>query len=421
MEGLLEYCRGFESVYIYGAGEYGRVIRCFLEENRVTVKGFLISNKEKDTVEPFGVPVYDINQYEERIRKYDGLVIAASSKYLKDITSKVTFLGISDYFTVDDHLFSQIRNEYEFKQDYPSQKNINVLVYHRVGYEGLDTRRLSITKKAFEKQLIYLKEKYSVIRSDEDWEKREEPAVVLTFDDGYCDFYSNVLPLLNKYHIPATVFITTGGIDEPQFELWGDRMERLLFYANPGIDLFSFQEKEYSLSEEYRMSTLYSMREILKNSDQKERNNMLDELERILEPTIGPRESHRIMTGKEVQECAESPFVTIGAHTISHCCLSFEKEDIQEFEIQGSKERLEEITGRCVDVFAYPYGDYVDFSDQTIRIASEVGFKKVFAAYPGKTSRDYTIGRIPRNNISFLDDTLDLERNMRLIDIIYGY
>ena len=112
MEGLLEYCRGFESVYIYGAGEYGRVIRCFLEENRVTVKGFLISNKEKDTVEPFGVPVYDINQYEERIRKYDGLVIAASSKYLKDITSKVTFLGISDYFTVDDHLFSQIRNEF---------------------------------------------------------------------------------------------------------------------------------------------------------------------------------------------------------------------------------------------------------------------------------------------------------------------
>ena len=37
-------------------------------------------------------------------------------------------------------------------------------------------------------------------------------AVVLTFDDGYADFHSRAMPLLDRYGFTATVFVTTGWV-----------------------------------------------------------------------------------------------------------------------------------------------------------------------------------------------------------------
>ncbi len=44
--------------------------------------------------------------------------------------------------------------------------------------------------------------------------------VVLTFDDGYRDFYINAWPILLAHHFKATVFVITGVVGTPQYMTW---------------------------------------------------------------------------------------------------------------------------------------------------------------------------------------------------------
>src|SRR5262249_44705633 len=51
--------------------------------------------------------------------------------------------------------------------------------------------------------------------------------VVVTFDDGYADNATTALPLLERYDVPATCFVTTSAVASSR-EFWWDELERLL-------------------------------------------------------------------------------------------------------------------------------------------------------------------------------------------------
>lgn len=85
-------------------------------------------------------------------------------------------------------------------------------MYHRVAEIGGD--RLAIPPREFARQMDLLRATGRAVRSlDEAFSSRDtarsaaEPAVVLTFDDGYRDFYDNVFPILASRNLPATVFV----------------------------------------------------------------------------------------------------------------------------------------------------------------------------------------------------------------------
>lgn len=88
-----------------------------------------------------------------------------------------------------------------------------ILMYHSVA----ENDEFPTVKPAnFEKQLKYLKDnKFQVIKLSELAElingrrKIAPKTVCLTFDDGYRDNFLNVLPRLNKFNFPATIFVST--------------------------------------------------------------------------------------------------------------------------------------------------------------------------------------------------------------------
>ncbi len=87
-----------------------------------------------------------------------------------------------------------------------------VLMYHSVG--GLSSKH-SISPESFKKQLEYLTSRYNIVSLEDVvlWTQGKKEisknSVALSFDDGYKDTKEVLLPLLVKYNIPATLFLTT--------------------------------------------------------------------------------------------------------------------------------------------------------------------------------------------------------------------
>ena len=88
---------------------------------------------------------------------------------------------------------------------------VAILGYHSISDESIDT---AVSAEDLEKQILYLKQKGFVFVSLDNilsWTTGDislHKAVAITFDDGYADFEMQALPLLEKYKIPATLFIT---------------------------------------------------------------------------------------------------------------------------------------------------------------------------------------------------------------------
>lgn len=106
-----------------------------------------------------------------------------------------------------------------------------ILYYHSVARET--GNELRMPPEEFDKQMAYLKDKgYQSVSLRQLYEAAyrggilPEKSVVITFDDGYEDNYTNAFPILKKYGYTATVFMVTSYIDGEGF-LSGSQLKEL--------------------------------------------------------------------------------------------------------------------------------------------------------------------------------------------------
>jgi peptidoglycan/xylan/chitin deacetylase (PgdA/CDA1 family) len=85
----------------------------------------------------------------------------------------------------------------------------------------------------------------------------------------------------------------------------------------------------------------------------------------------------------ELKPFAEHPLVTIGAHTITHCNLARQTEEIASDEIATSRARIESALQRPVLHLAYPYGDRIAAGRREFALAHAAGFKTAVTTRPG--------------------------------------
>ncbi len=113
-----------------------------------------------------------------------------------------------------------------FKSQIP---NIPILMYHEISDKKensyLPYYQTSTSPQRFLEQMNFLHENgYSVIDLTEvppllgSMDRFLKKYAVLTFDDGYSDFFSQAYPILNRFGFKATVFLPTGIILESSSE-----------------------------------------------------------------------------------------------------------------------------------------------------------------------------------------------------------
>jgi peptidoglycan/xylan/chitin deacetylase (PgdA/CDA1 family) len=116
---------------------------------------------------------------------------------------------------------------------------VPILAYHEIAAPPDTSSRLAVSPGAFAAQVEHLAASgFTTITASAlaaamsgTGPGLPERPVVLTFDDGFADFHTSALPLLQRFGCTATVFVTTGWIEDVGPHAAGPRPGRMLSWA----------------------------------------------------------------------------------------------------------------------------------------------------------------------------------------------
>ena len=286
-----------------------------------------------------------------------------------------------------------------------------VLTYHRITDEPDFQDPLKVSASNFEKQMLFLKEHYTIISGEElvDIIKKNKPFLknpcLITFDDGWRDNYTNAFQILKKYSVPAIIFISTGYIGTNRI-FWHEKLCNILAKAQANPKKLNNVRNGLLVSVAERISNIikiphYQRRpeindliEYLKSYTPKEINNFIKELEilfDIVEEDIQPT----MLSWEQVKEMSQNN-ICFGSHTKSHAILTQISNNKVVEELRESKEIIEKRINQPVYFLSYPNGNY---NASIIRIAKEAGYLASFTCLPGVNVLNENIFELKRRHI----------------------
>jgi peptidoglycan/xylan/chitin deacetylase (PgdA/CDA1 family) len=206
----------------------------------------------------------------------------------------------------------------------------------------------------------------------------KKPMVIITIDDGWRDNLLNIVPIAHFNQIPVTIFSTT----EPLIEGGGYWWSYIKAGIKKGITTCTVPFLK-SLPNVNRLSILNHVKPLIH----------LD------------RES---MTVEELKAIAISPYVQIGAHTISHPILPNCSDEIADNEICQSKSILEAILAKPVYSFSYPNGDY---TERELILVEKHGYQLAFTTQPALIEPGINMDLLKLPRFEVMDDA-SLDENI---------
>lgn len=298
-----------------------------------------------------------------------------------------------------------------------------ILMYHRVAEKDIDPWSLCVTSQHFSEHLEVLQKHarpISLRQLAEAYQEGNIPnrTVVVTFDDGYANNLHNAKPLLERFNIPATVFVTTAYIDKNR-EFWWDELdyvmlqpgrlpEKLCLTINGSLrqwDLgaaVNYREEDYRHDRNRqdgkgqpgsRLSLYYSIYQQLQRLSEERQQKAMDEILIWADAEPVARSTHRSLVPEEICILGQRGLVEIGAHTANHPLLCTQSIALQRNEIQKSRADLEEIMGHRVTSFSYPFGNY---TEETIHLVQEAEFTCACSAVEETVWRHSDCFQLPR-------------------------
>lgn len=284
-----------------------------------------------------------------------------------------------------------------------NRNKVRVMLYHRVNkygdWFGIDT-------DIFEKQIEYLGRNFNLISLQDFYKILNKELIVkkpllLTFDDGYLDNYTDAYPVLKKYSAPAVIFLTADFIDNKMW-IWHDQYRHILENTPLKEVEYSLNGDQYNWSLNNKIEKLKARKDInglLKNLPRSQRIQELSKFAKSLKIDIPehPTDRYAPLSWDNIKEMSKNN-IAFGAHTCTHEILSKLKNEDAHYELLQSKKRIEEELQLEVNAFAYPNGQDGDFTDETKMLIKKSSYKLAFTTLKGMnnaTTDKFSIKRIP--------------------------
>jgi peptidoglycan/xylan/chitin deacetylase (PgdA/CDA1 family) len=229
----------------------------------------------------------------------------------------------------------------------------------------------------------------------------DEPAIAVTFDDGFLNNCTVAFPVLQHFEIPATIFVNTAFVDTPDC-VWFCKVNRAV--AETRLQALAWRGESYDLSStEARSAASARMQARLKEHPHPDLLRALADLCRDLGHDAGepvtPESPYAVLDGESMHRMSASGLVDFGGHTHTHAILSQLSREQSQFEILTSVAGVGEFNTRPVKVFAYPNGRRQDYNAESIEILRAAGIHAAVTAIHGSNLQSTPLMELRRFGI----------------------
>lgn len=279
-----------------------------------------------------------------------------------------------------------------------------ILMYHRIWQESCDPWAITVAPTDFADQMAVLAEARAVVDlaafSGSAAYTRSGAQLAVTFDDGYVDNLETALPILERYEIPATMFVVGNAIGRRR-EFWWDALQRAILESGPLPSELAFEfgtgphvyrvltepaepadhgwradESSGRTPRQRLFSQLWGAIVVLEPAEQ---DAAVDHLLSWAGQSLTPPPERLPVDAEQFAALACHPLVTIGNHTLDHASLPDLQHEQQRLQVISGHRRVQELTGRSSDRFSYPFGRY---AEPTRAVLQELGIATACTSVP---------------------------------------
>ena len=290
-----------------------------------------------------------------------------------------------------------------------------VLMYHRVLGADAASRSWShpaiiVRRQTFDRQMRWLRRHFEVLDLEQfearlqDGRSFDTPSCLVTFDDGWCDNYTEAWPILKAHGVPAVIFLPVQFIGTGRM-FWQERLKALLaaireradadrefaHVARPALRALEL-DAALEVDRGSLRQTLHGAAAALKQSASPDA--ALSTLERLLGRTADAT-ADAFMTWEMVRDMAGNG-IAFGGHSVTHRLMTLMPAAEAAREAAESREAIGLSLGRPAVAFAYPNGSFDAAVRDGVRAAD---YRLAFAVTPGKVDAGVDRFAVPRINI----------------------
>jgi len=275
---------------------------------------------------------------------------------------------------------------------------LSVLIFHRVRPAPDPLVPQALDAEQFDTMLRWIAQAFNVLPPDEAVARLRrgdlpERALAITFDDGYADNAEVALPILQRHGMSAAFFVATDFLDGGA--MWNDAISGAIRACQlEELDLSELDLGVHLLdSWPARRTAIARVLPRVKYQPREKRAELVEAIRKKCRVAGLPE----LMMRSDQVRALRAAGMIIGGHTCSHPILSAIPLLEAQREIVEGKERLEEIIGEPIRLFAYPNGKPgKDYTHEHARLVQWAGFEAAFSTGWGASSAGVDFFQLPR-------------------------